>query len=159
MVTRGSSVSQGHYGLMATVWLALIAMFLGILSFSLKAAEQGEEPPASPLEALAAPVRAGEAPRTSAPIPVEFFNGQSAALTEAGRDWLRLFAERAPVMRPGERFRLDILPPARSPELTAARVAATAAMLGSVNADMGLVEIRTHGAGEGARLRLAGEAA
>ena len=155
MVTHSSSVSQGHYGLMATVWLVLIAMFLGILSSSFRQNEQAETP-ASPLEALAVPATVGEAPRTSAAIPVVFFNGESAALTEAGRDWLRLFAERAPAIRPGERLRLDILPPAHSADLTAARVAATAAMLGSVNADMSTVELGSHTAGESARVALAG---
>lgn len=158
MVTHGSSVSQGHYGLMATVWLVLIAMFLGIFSASIRPAEKAQTP-ASPLEALAVPVRVGEAPKTSAPIPVVFFDGESAAITEAGRDWLRLFAERAPIIRPGERLRLDILPPGHPADLTAARVAAAAAMLGSVNADMSLVEIRSHTAGEGARVGLAGGAA
>lgn len=155
MVTHRPSASQGQYGLMAAVWLVLIAMFLGILSASDRIAEKGETP-ASPLDALATQVVAGEAPKTSAPIPVVFFKDGSAALTDPGRDWLQLFAERAPVIRPGERLRLEILPPSDTRDLLAARIATAAALLNALGADLRLVELGTHAAGAEASIHLAG---
>lgn len=158
MVTHSPSAMQGHYGLMATVWLVLIAMFLGILSMAGRV-EPAALTPESPLDALAFRVTVGEVPKTSIPVPVTFFEGQSAQLTEAGRDWLRRFAERAPIVRPGERLGLDILPPSSAHDLTAARVATVAALLGALGADMALVELGSHDAGQSARIRLAGDEA
>ena len=155
MVTHSPSASQGQYGLMAAVWLVLIAMFLGVLSSGHRNAEKAQSP-ASPLDALAVPVTMGNAPKTSAPIPVVFFDDGSAALTDAGRDWLVLFAERAPVIRPGERLRLDILPLSAEQDLTSARIASAAALLNALGADMNLVEIGSYAEGRGATLRLAG---
>lgn len=155
MVTHSPSASQGQYGLMAAVWLVLIAMFLGVLSASHRNAEEAQNA-ASPFDALAVRVTTGHAPKTSAPIPVVFFEGGSAALTDAGRDWLGLFAERAPIIRPGERLRLDILPLSAEQDLTSARIATTAAMLNALGADMNLVEIGSYAEGRSATLRLAG---
>lgn len=154
MVTPSPSASQGHHGLMATVWLALIAMFLGILAVQSRSADQAESP-ASPLDAMAAKVTVGEAPRTSAPIPVTFFEDGSAALTESGRDWLLLFADRAPDIRPDQRLRLEIFPPSDAPDLTAARIATVTSLLTALGADMGRVELGSQ-RGAGAVLRLAG---
>lgn len=154
MATHSPSASNGQYGLMAAVWLVLIAMFLGALSASQINAEKAESP-ASPLDALAARASVGEAPRTSAPIPVAFFNDGSAALTDAGRDWLALFARRAPVIRPGERLRLDIIPLSAQQELTAARVATVVALLNALGADMSVVELGTCARNAGAFIRLA----
>ena len=155
MMISSPSASQGQYGLMAAVWLVLIAMFLGILSVSDRITEKAQNP-ASPLDALAAPVADGQTPITSAPIPVVFYESGSAALTEAGRDWLQLFAERAPGLYPGERLRLDILPASDAQDLTAARIATAAVLLSALGAAMNRIELASHAADAGASIRLAG---
>lgn len=154
MVTSSPSASQGHHGVMATVWLVLIAMFLGILS-ALDTVAVPEEAPASPLDVLSVQVTVGETPRTSAPIPVEFFEEGSAALTEPGRDWLLLFADRAPDLRPDQRLRLEIIPPSDAPDLTAARIATVTSLFLALGVDMSRIELGSRRSA-GAMLRLAG---
>lgn len=154
MATHAPSVSEGQYGLMAAVWLVLIAMFAALLVTS--RAHRAEAPvPASALEPLPMHVEMGDLPKTREPISAVFFEGDSAALTERGSRWLERFAAHSARMKAGKQLRLDILPPTRSADVTAARIAAVAATLAATGADMDRVEIGTHRAGEGAHFGLA----
>jgi len=139
---------------MATVWLVLVAIFAALLAVHRAPEPTAPAVPASPLEPLAMRATAGELPKTSEAIPVVFFEHDSAALTEAGRLWLRSLAAHLANMEKGAGLRLDILPPARRPDVTAARVAAVAALLGTLDADIGRLEIGTHEAGASARFGL-----
>ena len=145
MATPAPSVSTGQYGLMAAVWLALVAMFTALLVNAQHQQGETQEPPQPQTFAPA------ERPATREAIPAVFFEGDSAALTDAGSRWLRLFSEQSATLRPDTVLRLDILPPGGRAEVTAARVAAVVAALAASGADPARVEIGTYRADEGAR--------
>lgn len=160
MATPAPSVSTGQNGLMAAVWLALVAMFTALLVTAHQhpqgeAQEAGEPVLDWRLAPFSQTFAPGDRPAMREAIPAVFFEGDSAALTDAGSRWLRLFSEQSATLRPDTVLRLDILPPGGRAEVTAARVAAVVAALAASGADPARVEIGTYRAGEGAHFGLA----
>lgn len=148
------SASTGQHGLMAAVWLALVAMFTGLLAHS-EARQPPEDVPESALAPLPLRIDEGSRARSRESISAVFFEADSAALTEAGTRWLHRFAEQTAHLRPGVLLRLDILPPGDRADVTAARIAAVAATLDAAGADLERIEIGTHRPDEGAHFGLA----